>query len=311
MQQLRAKAKSLTFPPLSIARYSYLYSRVNRGVKLMEIMKKHNLRNGSKAGFDIRTWAHLIASPAFYHWATALHILHIPLFDIVEESYCKRTPTGMITVQFILIGYVPRIIQAIGPSNVYFSITSLVRWSCWDVYIWRDIFMNWVRALAERTYTGGTPSDSRTRQVKVRQVSSPCLFISYLFIIYLSHNESHVLKKGCVLVQQTQTLKSSFYIAQYPVRWTAQSAFHFFALPGRPVHSDTNSSSPGSILARQQLRAKTKSLTFPPLYIARYSFIQLSNYYANGESEINLSSGLKAARPIINLFKKISNLPDA
>ena len=51
--------------------------------------------------------------------------------------------------------------------------------------------------------------------------------------------------------------------------------FTLFALPDRPVHSDTNSASPGSSLARQQLRAKTKSLTFPPLYIARYSFIQL------------------------------------
>ena len=49
------------------------------------------------------------------------------------------------------------------------------------------------------------------------------------------------------------------------------------ALPDRPVHySDTNSASPGSILAMQQLRAKTKSLTFPPLSIARYLFIQLS-----------------------------------
>ena len=63
--------------------------------------------------------------------------------------------------------------------------------------------------------------------------------------------------------------KVCFYIAQYPVRWTAQSALHFSS-PGRPVHSDTNSASPGSILAMQQLRAKTKSLTF------RYSFIQLS-----------------------------------
>ena len=52
--------------------------------------------------------------------------------------------------------------------------------------------------------------------------------------------------------------------------------FTLFALPGRPVHSDTNSASPGSILAMQQLRATTKSLTFPPLSIARYSFIQLS-----------------------------------
>ena len=49
-----------------------------------------------------------------------------------------------------------------------------------------------------------------------------------------------------------------------------------FALTGRPVHSDTNSASPESILAMQQLRATTKSLTCPPLSIARYSFIQLS-----------------------------------
>ena len=52
--------------------------------------------------------------------------------------------------------------------------------------------------------------------------------------------------------------------------------FTLFAFPGRPVHSDTNSASPGSILAMQQLRATTKSHTFPPLSIARYSFIQLS-----------------------------------
>ena len=52
--------------------------------------------------------------------------------------------------------------------------------------------------------------------------------------------------------------------------------FTLFALPDRHVHSDTNSASPGSILARQQLRANTTSLTFPPPSIAKYSFIQLS-----------------------------------
>ena len=52
--------------------------------------------------------------------------------------------------------------------------------------------------------------------------------------------------------------------------------FTLFALHDRPVHSDTNSASPGSILVMQQLRATTKSLTCPPLSIARYSFIQLS-----------------------------------
>ena len=52
--------------------------------------------------------------------------------------------------------------------------------------------------------------------------------------------------------------------------------FTLCAFPDRPVHSDTNSASPGSMLARQQLRANTKSLTCPPLSKARYSFIQLS-----------------------------------
>ena len=53
--------------------------------------------------------------------------------------------------------------------------------------------------------------------------------------------------------------------------------FTLFALPGRPVHSDSNSASPGSILARQQLSATTKSLTFPTLSIARCSSIHLSH----------------------------------
>ena len=52
--------------------------------------------------------------------------------------------------------------------------------------------------------------------------------------------------------------------------------FTLFAPIGRHVHSDTNSASPGSILVMQQLRATTKSLTCPPLSIARYSFIQAS-----------------------------------
>ena len=51
---------------------------------------------------------------------------------------------------------------------------------------------------------------------------------------------------------------------------------HDTQAPHNVVHSDTNSASPGSILAMQQLRATTKSLTCPPLSIARYSFIQLS-----------------------------------
>ena len=70
--------------------------------------------------------------------------------------------------------------------------------------------------------------------------------------------------------------KGSFYIAQYPVRWTAQSASHFLPSLTDLIIPTSFSASPGSILARQQLCAKTKSLTFSPLSIARYSFIQLS-----------------------------------
>ena len=47
-----------------------------------------------------------------------------------------------------------------------------------------------------------------------------------------------------------------FHIAQDSVRWTGQRALHFSS-PGKPVHSDTNSAPLGSILAMQQLRAKT------------------------------------------------------
>ena len=55
--------------------------------------------------------------------------------------------------------------------------------------------------------------------------------------------------------------------------------FTLIALPDRPVHSETNTASPGSILAMLQLRAKTKSLTFPPLSIARFSFKQLERQW--------------------------------
>ena len=69
-------------------------------------------------------------------------------------------------------------------------------------------------------------------------------------------------------------VKVWFYIALYPVRWTAQSALHFPPLAD-PFIPTPFSASLGSILAMLQLR-NDYSLTFPPLSIARYSFIQLS-----------------------------------
>ena len=69
-------------------------------------------------------------------------------------------------------------------------------------------------------------------------------------------------------------VKVSFYIAQYPVHRTAQSAFtHYF--PGRPVQSNTISTSVRSIQPHATINVR-KAHTYPPLSIARYSFIQLS-----------------------------------
>ena len=98
---------------------------------------------------------------------------------------------------------------------------------------------------------------------------------------------AHVLRFDCAMFSPTgqpgqpdrflkKKGKGSFYIAQYPVRWTAQSASHFLPSLTDLFIPTPFSASSGRILARQQLRAKTKSLTFPPLSIARYSFIQLS-----------------------------------
>ena len=69
-------------------------------------------------------------------------------------------------------------------------------------------------------------------------------------------------------------VKVWFYIALYPVRWTAQSALHFPPLADLFIPTPF-SASLGSILAMQQLR-NDYPLTFSPLSIARYSFIQLS-----------------------------------
>ena len=64
-------------------------------------------------------------------------------------------------------------------------------------------------------------------------------------------------KRGCSVYEKGGEGKGKgmflkFYIAQYPVRRTAQSTLHFSS-PGRSVHSDTNSASLGSILAMQQI----------------------------------------------------------
>ena len=90
----------------------------------------------------------------------------------------------------------------------------------------------------------------------------PCL--SIFLLVGLSSFPWYIKKK----------VKVWFYIALYPVRWTAQIALHFPPLADLFIPTPF-SASLGSILAMQQLR-NDYSLTFPPLSIAKYSFIQLS-----------------------------------
>ena len=61
----------------------------------------------------------------------------------------------------------------------------------------------------------------------------------------------------------------------YPVRWTAQSALHF-CTPWQTCSFRHQLGFSGKHSSDAALRAKTNSLTCPPLSIARYSFIQLS-----------------------------------
>ena len=88
------------------------------------------------------------------------------------------------------------------------------------------------------------------------------------------YDRSKMGKIGLFGSKKKKKKKVWFYIALYPVRWTAQSALHFPPLADLFIPTPF-SASLGSILAMQQLR-NDYSLTFPPLSIARYSFKQLS-----------------------------------
>ena len=70
--------------------------------------------------------------------------------------------------------------------------------------------------------------------------------------------------------------------------WTAHTSSQ--SPPGRPVHSDTNSTYQGSTRAELQLLCEDHPLAFPPLSIARYSYTQLSELGRRGENENAQSS---------------------
>ena len=70
-----------------------------------------------------------------------------------------------------------------------------------------------------------------------------------------------------------------------------KALYNFGPPPSRPVHSGTDSASPGSILATQQLRVKTKSLGFEPgftwLRVRQSTALRI---YLNGKQCIVMSS---------------------
>ena len=79
------------------------------------------------------------------------------------------------------------------------------------------------------------------------------------------------------LCQRKHEVKSKgiSYIAQYPVLRTAQSALHFTSLTDLFTHTPSRLLWEASSHMLQLMREGC-SYTHPPLYVARYSFIQLS-----------------------------------
>ena len=76
---------SVTLPPLSISRYSFLQPS---GLRRHRETKMHKLQNGSKG--RIRTRALSIDSQAFYRWATTLHkYIKYIVHGSTNQNYCK------------------------------------------------------------------------------------------------------------------------------------------------------------------------------------------------------------------------------
>ena len=77
------------------------------------------------------------------------------------------------------------------------------------------------------------------------------------------------------------------YIARYPVLGTAQSTLHF-------TPADLFIPTPSRLLWRYsvtlQLRREDYSFTYPHMYVARYSFIQLTELWQRGKNEIAKAS---------------------
>ena len=81
----------------------------------------------------------------------------------------------------------------------------------------------------------------------------------------------------------------------------------YISSPGRPVHSDTNPASPGSILATQQLRTQTKGPATRNDFVndivddarADAIFAMLKTIVDDGSSTISSTISLRVAGPLI------------
>ena len=84
----------------------------------------------------------------------------------------------------------------------------------------------------------------------------------------------------------TEHLKVRFYIERYPVIGTRQRALHTLADMSFQGHFNFS----GKLSATQQLLHEDYSFTHPPLFVARYSFIQLSELWQRGVNKIAKAS---------------------
>ena len=95
----------------------------------------------------------------------------------------------------------------------------------------------------------------------------------YTRIALEDRNTQHThMRKCCDMTNTLKKVKVCFYIAQYPVRWTTQTALHFSH--GRPVQFRHQLDFSGKHPSHAAITHEDYPFTFPPLSIARYLFIQ-------------------------------------
>ena len=88
--------------------------------------------------------------------------------------------------------------------------------------------------------------------------------------------------RPCSIASPATVIKICFYIDPYPVRWTAKSALHVTRWQTCSFWHQLDFS--WKHYSHAAITRNDYSLTFPPLPIARYSFIQLCELERHGEN---------------------------